>query len=95
MLCKQTQSAEKMKSISVLLNLLQYFYHGIQCAKTRNSVHGESIEIQHEICQFKVWSLKDTQNLLQMFNLNQNFAICHQSYVFDGSVILWKLFDGY
>ena len=30
---------EKMKSIAVLLNLWHYFYHGIQCDKTRNFVH--------------------------------------------------------
>ena len=38
-----------MKSIAVLLNLLQYFYRWILCDKTRNFVHGEGIEIQHEI----------------------------------------------
>ena len=27
-----------MKSIAFLLNMLHYFYHGIQCAKTPNSV---------------------------------------------------------
>ena len=55
-----------MKSISVLL--LQYFYHGIQCAKTRNPVHGEA---------FKVYSMKynlrqaaqKARNLLRMANL--------------------------
>ena len=34
-----------MKSIAVLLNLLQYFYHMIQCDKTRNFVHGEAFEV--------------------------------------------------
>ena len=55
----------------VLLNLLHSFHHGIQCAKTRNSVHDEAYEVQHEICQFKVWSLKDAHNLLQMLNLHK------------------------
>ena len=39
----------KMKSITILFNLLHYFYHGIQCGKTRNFVHGEALEVQHEI----------------------------------------------
>ena len=34
-----------MKSIVDLLNLLHYFYHGIECAKTRNSVHAEAFEV--------------------------------------------------
>ena len=41
-----------MKSIADLLNLLQYFYHGIQCDKTRKFVHGEAFEVQHEIYKF-------------------------------------------
>ena len=41
-----------MKSIAVLLNLLQYFYHMIQYDKTRNFVHGEPFEVQHEIYRF-------------------------------------------
>ena len=69
--------------------MLHCFYHSIQCAKTRNSVYGEAFEVQHEICRFKVWRFKDTQNLLRMFNLHQIFLICHQSYVFDGSVIFF------
>ena len=83
----------KIKSISVLLNFLHYFYHGIQCAKTHNSVHGKACEVQHEICWFKAWSLKDTQNLLWLFNLHQIFAVCHQSYVFDDSVNVCKLLN--
>ena len=55
--------------------MLHYFYHGIGFAKTRNSVHGEAFEVLHEICQFKVWSFKDTQNLFRMFNLHQIFVI--------------------
>ena len=91
MLYKLTPCVEKMKSVAVLLNLLHFFfYHGIQCAKTHNSVHGEAFEVQHEIRRFKVWSFKDTQNLLRMFILHQTFAVCHQSYVFDGSVFFGK-----
>ena len=41
-----------MKSIADLLNFLQYFYHGIQCDKSRNFFHGEVFEVQHEIYQF-------------------------------------------
>ena len=41
-----------MESIAHLLNFLQYFYHVIQCEKTRNFVHGEAFEVQHEIYQF-------------------------------------------
>ena len=41
-----------MKSIAVLLNLLQYFYHRIRCDKTRSFVHGEAFEVQHEIYKF-------------------------------------------
>ena len=41
-----------MKSIADLLNFLQYFRHWIQCEKTRNFVHGEAFEVQHEIYQF-------------------------------------------
>ena len=33
---------KKMKSIAVLLNLLQYFYYWIQCDKTCNFVHDEA-----------------------------------------------------
>ena len=50
-----------MKSITVLLILLHYLYHSIQCAKTCNSVHGEAFEVQHETFQFKVWSFKASQ----------------------------------
>ena len=31
-----------MKSIAFLINFLHYFYHGIQCDKTCNFVHGEA-----------------------------------------------------
>ena len=41
-----------MKSIAVLLNLLYFFYHGIQCDETFNFVHGEAFEVQHQIHQF-------------------------------------------
>ena len=41
-----------MKSIAVLLNLLQYFYHRIHRDKTRNFVHHEAFEVQHEIYRF-------------------------------------------
>ena len=41
----------KIKSVAVLLNLLHYFYHGIQCDKTPNLAHGEAFEVQHEIYQ--------------------------------------------
>ena len=30
-----------------------------------NFVHGEGFEVQHEICRFQAWSLKDTQNLFE------------------------------
>ena len=77
------QCEEKIKPIEVLLNLLHYFYYGTQCAKICNSVHSEAFEVQHEICWFKVWSFKDTQNMLWLFNLHQIYdAICHQSYGF-------------
>ena len=56
-----------MKSIAVLINLLHHFYQGIQCDKTRNSVYGEAYyEVQHEKYRFQVWSLEQTQNLLQI-----------------------------
>ena len=38
-----------MRSIGVLLNLLHHFYRGIQCDKTRNLVHDEAFEVQHEM----------------------------------------------
>ena len=38
-----------MKSIAVILNLLHYFYHGIQYDKTRNFVHGTAFEVQYDI----------------------------------------------
>ena len=57
-----------------------YFYYVIHCAKIRNSVHGEVFEVYimkyANLC--KVWSFKDSQNLLRMFNLHQIFAIRHQ-----------------
>ena len=37
-----------MKSIAVLLNLLHYFYHEIQCDKTCNFVHGEELKYSTE-----------------------------------------------
>ena len=41
---------KKLKSIAVLLlNCLHYFNFGIRCDKTRNVVHGEAFEVQHEI----------------------------------------------
>ena len=52
-----------MKSIVILFNLLHYVYHGIQCGKTRNFVHGEAFEVQLEIYWLKAWSLTDTQTL--------------------------------
>ena len=75
---------EEIKSIAVLLNLLHCFYHGIQCVKTCNSVHGEKFGVH--VCRFKVWSFKDTHNLVQIFTYRQTFAICHQIYVFDENV---------
>ena len=58
------------KHVTVFLPHLTFYsmftmYHGIQCDKIRNSVHGK-----HEICRFKAWSLKETQNLLRMFNFH-------------------------
>ena len=41
-----------MKSIAVLLNLLNHFKHGIHWDKTRNFVHGEAFKVQYEIYQF-------------------------------------------
>ena len=43
-----------MKSIAVLLNLLHYFYHGIECDKIHNIVHSEALEfeVRHEIDWF-------------------------------------------
>ena len=52
-----------MKSIAILFDLLHYFYHGIQCGKTRNFVPGEVFEVQLEIYWFKACSLRDTKNL--------------------------------
>ena len=52
--------------------LLHYFYHGIQGDKTRNFVHGETLEVQYEIYRFEALSLKDT---LSMFNLHQISAV--------------------
>ena len=37
--------------------------------------------------------LKDTQNLLRMFNFHQIFSGCHQSCIFDDSVNIGKLLD--
>ena len=37
--------------------------------------------------------LKDTQNLLRMFNFHQIFSGCHQSCIFDDSVKICKLLD--
>ena len=34
------------------IKLLQYFYHRIQSDKTRNFLHGEVFEVQHEIYRF-------------------------------------------
>ena len=48
----------KMKSIAVLLNLLHYFYHWIQCDKNRNFVHGEAFEVLHEMYRFMRGVLK-------------------------------------
>ena len=45
-----------MKSIAVLLKLLQYFYHRIQCDKIRIFVHGEAFEVQHEMYRFQAQS---------------------------------------
>ena len=59
------------------IKLLRYFYHGIQCNKTRNFVPGEAFEVQDETYQFYVWSLKDTQNLLRMFDLHEISKVCH------------------
>ena len=41
-----------MKSIAILFNLWHYFYHEIQCGKTRNFVQGEAFEVQHEVYWF-------------------------------------------
>ena len=40
---------KNMKSVAVLLNLLDYFYNKMQCDKICFSVHGEAFEVQHEI----------------------------------------------
>ena len=79
MLYKWNQCVEEMKLITVLINLLHYF--------VPNSAHGEAFEVQHEICRFKVRRFKETQNLLRMLNLHQIFATCHQSYIYDDSVV--------
>ena len=72
-----------MKLITVLLNLSHYLYDSIQCAKTRNSVDSQSFEVQQNICLFKTWSLKDTQNLLRMSILYKNFEIMSPKVWFD------------
>ena len=41
-----------MKSIALLLNLLQYFTTGFNDDKTRNFVHDEAYDVQHEISIF-------------------------------------------
>ena len=95
MLYKLNQCVEKMKSIAVLLNLLHYFYHDIQCAKTYNSVRGEAFEVQHEI-DLRSGALKTGKILLRMLILHQIFAICNMSpklYVSDGNVFFRKLYD--
>ena len=81
-----------MKSIGVLLNLLNHFYRGIQHDKTCNFVHDEAFEVQHEML-ILAWSLKDTQNLFGMFNFHQISSAYHQSCVFDDSVNFCKLLN--
>ena len=54
-------------------------------------VHGETVEVQHEIYSLQAWSLKDTQNLLQMFNFHHISSVCHQSCVFEDSINFCKL----
>ena len=44
MLYIYAQYVEKLNSIAVLLNLLHYFYHEIQCDKTSNFVHGKALK---------------------------------------------------
>ena len=61
--------SRNMKSFTALLNLLHYFYHGIQCAKTRNYVHGEAYEVKYEICRFKMWNLH-TESVNSQFASN-------------------------
>ena len=49
---KQAPCVEKMKSIAVLFNLLNYFYYGIQCDKTCNFVQGVAFEVLHKMYRF-------------------------------------------
>ena len=43
-----------MKSIAVLLNLLQYFYHRIQYAKTHNFAYSDVLKYSMKYTDFKV-----------------------------------------
>ena len=82
-----------MRSIAVLLSLLQNFYHVIPCDKSRNFVHAKTFEVQHEIYRFQARSLKYKQNPLRIFNFQQIFSIWHQICVFDDNVNFCKLLD--
>ena len=63
-----------MKLIALLLNLLYYFYRGIQCDKTHNFVHGKVFEAEHEIYRFRHgWYIDATsvKNTLLMWNFHR------------------------
>ena len=84
-----------MKSMAVLLNLLDYFYHRIQHAKTRNSVQGKAFKVQHEIYRFKTWTLIIKTKSVMNDPFASNFGNLSQSYVFDDSVKFCKFLGWY
>ena len=65
----------KIMSIAVLLNLLHYFYHGIQFAKTHNFATAKHLKykVQHEICRLR----GDYTLLLSNFVLDITFKGIH------------------
>ena len=46
---------------------MNYFYHGIQCDKSRNFVHGQALKYNMKYADFRRDLL---HNLLQMFNFH-------------------------
>ena len=64
---------KKMKSITVLLNFVQYLYHRIQCDKTHNVVHGKAFEVQHETVPILGMELKRHTESITYVQFASNF----------------------
>ena len=64
--------------------MLHHFHRGIQCDKTCNFVHGKAFEVNHEM-QIPGVELKKTHKIYYECSIS---SVCHQSYVFDESVII-------